>query len=152
QSYIKPNQSDKHYLFMGKAATAGGILISIGTAYLCEHFQSIMDYMQLIFSLFNAPLFATFLLGMFWRRTSPWGAFAGLVSGIIASLVHLYLSETHALSYPSTMASNFWAATYAWLVCFFVTIIVSFMTKPKPESELEGLVWGMAREKTTGDL
>lgn len=146
QSYIAKNKSDNHYLWMGRIATAGGIVISVGTAYLVRGFPSIMDYMQLIFTFFNAPLFATFLLGMFWKRCSPWGAFIGLVCGTIGACVLYYLNWRGYLVYPSVMAGNFWRATYAWLICFVVTILVSFVTKPKPESELKGLVWGLTEK------
>jgi len=146
QSYLARDKSDKHYLWMGRAATAGGIVISIATAYLVMGFPSIMDYMQLIFSFFNAPLFATFLLGMFWRRATPWGAFWGLVAGIACAVGHYLMTGHEPFVYTSVMAGNFWRATYAWLACFIVTIAVSLFTKPKPESELEGLVWGRPRE------
>jgi SSS family solute:Na+ symporter len=107
QSYIAKNKSDAHYLWMGKLATAIGIIISVGTCYLCMNFKSIMDYMQLIFTFFNAPLFATFLLGMFFRRTSPWGAFYGLLGGTMAAVVHYILTLQHKLNYQSEMAGNF---------------------------------------------
>jgi SSS family solute:Na+ symporter len=159
QSYIAKNRSDKHYLWMGRIATASGILISIGTAYLVMNSESIMDYMQMIFTFFNAPLFATFLLGMFWKRTTPWAAFWGLVCGTLAALVHFLLTagtveafqnsvpQSMVLHYSSAMAANFWRATIAWLVCFCVTIALSFVTKPKPVEELQGLVWGMAKDE-----
>ncbi len=92
QSYFAKDKSDAHYLWMGRVATAGGIVISIGTAFLVRGFPSIMDYMQLIFSFFNAPLFATFLLGMFWKRATPWAAFWGLMFGTFTSMFHYYLT------------------------------------------------------------
>jgi SSS family solute:Na+ symporter len=143
QSYIGKNKSDNHYLWMGRVATGAGILISIGTAYISMHYESIMDYMQLIFTFFNAPLFATFLLGMFWKKTTPWAAFWGLVLGTVSSVIHYLLTENHTLVFSSAMAGNFWRAALSWLVCFVATILISFFTKPKPESELKGLVWGM---------
>ncbi|MBI2809516.1 MAG: sodium:solute symporter family protein [Candidatus Melainabacteria bacterium] len=142
QSYIAKDKTDAHYLWMGRVATAVGILISIGTAYLCMGFPSIMDYMQLIFSFFNAPLFATFLLGMFWKRASPWGAFWGLVLGTCTSAVHFYFTNIGTIHFTSVMAGNFWRSTIAWSVCFIATIAISLFTKPKPESELVGLCWG----------
>ena len=143
QSYIGKNKSDEHYLWMGHMATAGGIFISIGTAYLVMGFPSIMDYMQMIFSFFNAPLFATFLLGMFWKRCTPWAAFWGLVIGTSTAVTHWLLTD-RVLHYPSLMAGNFWRSTFAWLACFLFTIAISFITKPKPESELAGLVYGVS--------
>lgn len=142
KSYIAKDQSDKHYLWMGRMATAIGIVISIGTAYLVMGSPSIMDYMQLIFTFFNAPLFATFLLGMFWKRTTPWAAFTGLVCGILSAAFMFVLQSQHLIHYPSEAAANFWRATVAWLACFLVTIIVSLFTRPKPVEQLEGLVWG----------
>lgn len=150
QSYIRPNQSDKHYLWMGKVATAVGILISIATAYIAMGFPSIMDYMQNIFSFFNAPLFATFLLGMFWKRATPWGAFFGLVIGTLTAVLHFYVLTGHEpFVYSSVMAGNFWRSTFAWLACFISTIVISLFTKPKPDEELEGLVWGKPKEVST---
>lgn len=144
QSYIAPNKSDKHYLWVGRLATASGIIVSIGAAYLVMNYKSIMDYMQMIFSFFNAPLFATFLLGMFWRKTTPWAAFWGLVFGTLAACVHQVLCSQNILVYQSAMAGNFWRATTAWVVCFFISIVLSYFTKPKDESELHGLVWGLS--------
>lgn len=142
QTYLGKDKSDKHYLWMGRAATAGGIIISIFTAYLVMGYASIMDYMQTIFSFFNAPLFATFLLGMFWKRCSPWGAFFGLVAGTVSAGILFWMYKNGMLHYGSEMAGNFWRSTIAWCICFVVTIVVSMFTKPKPIEELQGLVWG----------
>jgi SSS family solute:Na+ symporter len=146
QSYIAKDKSDKHYLWMGRVATVAGTIISIGTAYLVMGYNSIMDYMQLLFSFFNAPLFATFLLGMFWKRTTPWAAFWGLLIGIFTSVGHYVLMTKGIFHYASPMAGNFWSATIAWTTCFIATIIISFFTKPKPEDELWGLCWGMTKK------
>src|ERR1700728_2166554 len=99
QSYIKKDASDAHYLWMGRIATIGGILLSIAAAYAVTNFNNIMDALQLIFSLVNAPLFATFLLGMFWKRTTGHGAFTGLIAGTSAAMLHHRLTlpiEAHA--------------------------------------------------------
>jgi SSS family solute:Na+ symporter len=151
QSYIRSHAPDSHYLMVGRVTTAAGILLSIGTAYLAQHFNNIMDFLQLVFGFVNAPLFATFLLGMFWRRSTGHGAFLGLVSGTAAAaLTHgLTIAENKGgwlgalTTYPSTMAQNFWIAIWAWTTCFLVTIVVSLVTKPKPEHELAGLVYGL---------
>jgi SSS family solute:Na+ symporter len=115
-----------------------------------------MDYMQTIFGFFNAPLFATFLLGMFWKRATPWGAFFGLCLGTATAAVHFYLSSFPAghptLAFSSPMAGNFWRAATAWSVCFISTILISFFTKPKPIEELKGLVWGEGPIIETGGL
>jgi SSS family solute:Na+ symporter len=160
QSYIKPGQSDKHYLRMGHIITVVGILLSIACAYAARSFNNIMDMLQLVFGFVNAPLFATFLLGMFWRRATGHGAFFGLLSGTLAAALHNgltlpvgaavgikggWLCGGHVLhTYPVEMAQNFWAAIYAWSACFIVTIVVSLVTaKNKTDDELRGLVYSL---------
>jgi SSS family solute:Na+ symporter len=153
QSYIHKGGSDRHYMAVGRWATVGGILLSIATAYAAINFNNIMDTLQLVFSFVNAPLFATFLLGMFWKRATGHGAFAGLISGTAAAMLHHGLTlpiEAHTgihggwltvvHHYPSDMAQNFWGAIFAFSTNFIVTVIVSLFTKPHPESELVGLV------------
>src|SRR6266849_5270262 len=151
QSYIRPNASDAHYLMMGRLATVFGIALSVVAAYAATRFNNIMDMLQLVFAFVNAPLFATFLLGMFWKRATGHGAFLVLLAGTGAA------AATHGLTvaeqkggwiarlyeFPSTMAQNFWIAIFAWLACFLVTLAVSMMTKPRPDSELRGLVYGL---------
>ena len=153
QSYIHKGGSDRHYMAVGRWATVGGILLSIATAYAAINFNNIMDTLQLVFSFVNAPLFATFLLGMFWKRSTGHGAFVGLISGTVAAMLHHGLTlpiEAHTgihggwitvvHHYPSDMAQNFWGAIFAFGTNFIVTVIVSLFTKPRPESELVGLV------------
>jgi SSS family solute:Na+ symporter len=150
QGHIRPNAPDSHYLWVGRAATVFGIALSIAAAYLAQHYNNIMDVLQLVFSFVNAPLFATFLLGMFWKRATGHGAFAGLLTGSgVAALTHgLTIAEGKGgwiavvHKFPSTMAQNFWIAICAWTACFLCTIVVSLMTKPRPERELAGLVYG----------
>ena len=165
QAYIKKNESDEHYLWMGRVATVGGIILSIGAAYAATNFNNIMDALQLIFSMVNAPLFATFLLGMFWKRTTGHGAFTGLLAGTGAALLHHGLSiPAGALpglhggwihivhTYPSDMAQNFWTAIFAFSVNMLVTVIVSLATKPRPETELVGLVYSLTPKPEEGHL
>lgn len=142
-SYIKKGMPDEHYLKMGRYATFFGVLVSIGAAYIVTSFPNLMDYMQLIFSFFNAPLFATFLLGMFWKRTTPWAGFWGLLLGILAAAIHYVLFRYGAITYASEMAANLYQAWWAWLTDFVVTILVSFFTKQKEQTELVGLVYGL---------
>jgi SSS family solute:Na+ symporter len=143
-TYFKKNRSDEHYLKIGKYTTIVGVLISIGTAYIVKNFPNLMDYMQLIFSFFNAPLFATFLLGMFWRGATPWGGFFGLLSGILAAAGHYILYKTGVIHYASEMGANYYQAWWAWLTDFSVTIAVSLFTKKKARESLAGLVYGLS--------
>lgn len=153
QSYIHKGASDKHYLAVGRWATVGGILLSIGTAFAVISFNNILDILQLVFSIVNAPLFATFLLGMFSKRTTGHGAFAGLVAGTSAALLHHGLTLpiearpgihggwiTVLHHYPSDMAQNFYGAIFAFGTNLVVAVVVSLCTKPRPEAELVGLV------------
>lgn len=158
QSYIRPGQSDRHYLKMGHAATVVGILLSVAAAYATTKFNNIMDMLQLVFAFVNAPLFATFLLGMFWRRTTGHGAFWGLLIGTLAAAVHdgLVLPAGAVMGikggylgavlhvYPSEMAQNFWTAIIAWTACFVATILISLATRQqKSDQELTGLVYAL---------
>ena len=153
QSYIHKNGSDRHYMAVGRWATVGGILLSIGTAYAAINFNNIMDTLQLVFSFVNAPLFATFLLGMFWKRATGHAAFTGLIVGTATAMIHHGLTLpmlahpgihggwiTVVHTYHSDMAQNFWTAIWAFSANFVVTVIVSYCTKARPESELVGLV------------
>lgn len=165
QSYINPKATDQHYLRMGRMATVFGIALSIGAAYMANHFNNIMDMLQLVFAFVNAPLFATFLLGMFWKRTTGHGAFSGLLAGTLTAAAHHaftlpagasagikggWLGALHI--YPSEMAQNFWTAIFAWSACFAVTILVSLATRPHEESKLRGLVYSLTERPQTQDL
>lgn len=162
QSYINPNKSDKHYLRVGQLTTVFGIGVSILTAYVAALFNNVMDFLQLIFAFINAPLFGTFLLGMFWKRATGHGAFFGLISGTTAAAVHHGLTSPVGAetlfkggwlvggvdnvlhTYSSEMAQNFWTALYAFGVCILVTIIISLVTKQKKSKEdLKGLVYSL---------
>jgi SSS family solute:Na+ symporter len=151
QSYIHRNASDAHYLSVGRITTVFGTLLSLATAYLARRYNNIMDLLQLVFGFVNAPLFATFLLGMFWKRATGHGAFFGLLAGTgAAALTHgLTVAEAKGgwiaeiYKFPSTMAQNFWIAIFAWTTCFLVTMLVSLATRPRPEADLKGLVYGL---------
>jgi SSS family solute:Na+ symporter len=151
QSYIRRQAPDSHYLWMGRAATVAGVALSILTAYVAMAFNNIMDILQLVFSVVNAPLFATFILGMFWRQATGNGAFVGLLSGTIGATMMLCLTVAegkggwiaHLHTFRSSMAQNFWIAMFAFATCFLVTVAVSLVTTPKPVSELHNLVYGV---------
>jgi SSS family solute:Na+ symporter len=153
QAHIRKGASDAHYLWMGRAATVGGILLSIAAAYAATAFNNIMDLLQLVFAFVNAPLFATFALGMFWRRATGHGAFAGLVAGTVGAALHhgltLAVGSTPGLkggffgvlrTYPSELGQTFWTAIVAFFSCLIVSVIVSLFTRPRPDDELVGLV------------
>ena len=161
QSYIKRDASEKHYLYVGKFTTIAGILISIATAYVAKSFNSIMDLLQLVFSFVNAPLFATFFLGMFWKRTTANGAFYGLLIGTAAAaLTHglttaegkgAWLANVHTFYSGTSQAFNI--AWISFSVCFIVTALLSFVTKPKDESSLVGLVYSLTpKQKDTAKV
>jgi SSS family solute:Na+ symporter len=156
QSYLRKGASDRHYLWMGRAATVFGIAFSVAAAYVAAAFNNIMDLLQLVFAFVNAPLFATFALGMFWRRTTGHGAFAGLISGTLAAVVHHGISIATGstpgvkgayfgahITYPSELAQTFWTAIAAFTTCFVLTIVVSLLTQPRPAEQLTGLVYGL---------
>jgi len=161
QSYIRKGAPDSHYLAMGRFATVFGVAVSIAAAYVAASFNNIMDFLQLVFAFVNAPLFATFALGMFWPRATGHGAFTGLVSGILAAAVHHGISlpaGAHVgvkggylgvmTTYPSELAQTFWTAIAAWVTCFVVTIVVSLLTRPRPAEQLHGLVYGLTPKPT----
>ena len=137
----------------GRMTTIVGVALSIGAAYVARSYNNIMDLLQFVFGFVNAPLFATFLLGMFWKRTTAHGAFTGLVSGTVAASLTWGLTVAEGKggvfgtvhTFPSVMAQNFWIAIFAFGTCFLVTVLVSMMSAARPEKELEGLVYGLTK-------
>jgi SSS family solute:Na+ symporter len=158
--FIRKAATDAHYVSMGRWCTIVGLIISIGAAYLAMGFDSIMDYVQALFSFFIAPLFGTVILGMLWKRTTAAGGFAGLLVGTLASIgmflavkfrpeaLSIIAMSTHA----KAMAEDMYRALWSWILCVLVTVVVSLMTKPKPESELVGLVYGATAIPSEGNL
>jgi len=152
--------SDSHYVSMGRWTTVIGVLISIGTAYLVMQFASIMDYVQALFSFFIAPLFGTVVLGMLWKRATGLGGFLGLLCGTLSSigmwawvkidptaLRYVALSE-HA----KALAQDMYQALWSFVVCVIVTVVVSLATKAKTDSELQGLVYGLTKVPSVGNV
>ncbi len=142
RAFIKKNGTDAHYLTMGRWSTVVGVLVSIGTAYLVMQFLSIMDYVQALFSFFIAPLFGTVVLGMLWKRATSAGGFWGLLAGTVSSIamwawVKLDPSALSIIALSPNakdMAENMYRALWSWIVCVVVTIVVSYMTKPKTDT------------------
>jgi SSS family solute:Na+ symporter len=164
QAYLVRNKSDAHYFWMGKFITVVGILLSIGAAYFASMYNNCMNIIQLVFGFVNAPIFATLLLGMFWKRATGIGAFLGLFGGIAGSTVFHALTTTkvnvdaagHVINawkggylgvvskFPSDMAQNFWLAIFAFTVCFLTTVLISLATRrTKSDAELKGLVYSL---------
>lgn len=162
QSYIRPvtgNKAadEKHYLRVGRLATIFGVVVSIAAAYLASLFGNIMDFLQTIFSMINAPLFAVIFLGMFWKRTTGHAAFTGLLAGFLVALLHHGLTFpagadtlvkggwiAHLHQYPVEMAQNFWTAIFAFTTSAIVTIGLSLITiQKKSNAELKGLVYSL---------
>ena len=166
QAYFAPGKSDSHYFWAGKVTTIAGIVLSIAAAYFASMYNNAMDIIQLVFGFVNAPLFATFLLGMFWKRTTGTGAFLGLFGGIAGStLFHaLTIAQGNAPgvkggyikvleTFPSEMAQNFWLAAFAFTVCFTLTLVISLATKSmKTDAELRGLVYSLTPKTVDHNL
>ena len=160
RAMIRKSATDAHYVSVGRWCTLWGVLASIGTAYLVMSFASIMDYVQALFSFFIAPLFGTVLLGMLWKRATPAGGFWGLAAGTASSIgMWAWVKVDHtAIQYVALspnakdMAENMFRALWSWIVCVIVTVVVSMMTRPKPESELVNLVYGCTKIPSEGHL
>jgi len=166
QSYINKTASDQHYLWMGRASTIFGLTISLLAAFVAKEFNNILDVLQLVFAFVNAPLFATFMLGMFWKRTTGHGAFWGLLGGTAAAATHYGLTlPAGAVAgvkggylgpilhvYPSEMAQNFWTAIFAWVGCFTLTVVISLLTAARREQELKGLVYSLTAKPEESGL
>ncbi len=148
EPYIVRDREDAFYIRVGRYVTVGGVLVAIGTALIASGYQNLMNYLQALFSIFNAPLFATFIIGMFWKRMTSAAAVWGLVAGTIAALV-TYVGYKWAgwFTFGSDLDESFWGAGAAFVVDAVVTIAVTLVTKPKPVEQLQGLVWGMANEE-----
>ncbi len=161
QAFFVPNKSDAHYFWMGKFITVAGIVLSIACAYFAKQYNNAMDIIQLVFGFVNAPVFATFLLGMFWARATGIGAFLGLFGGIAGSTLFHAFSLAHGnlpgvkggylgshfggnIEFPSEMAQNFWLASFAFGVCFVLTLVISLATRrTKTDEQLKGLVYSL---------
>jgi solute:Na+ symporter, SSS family len=156
-AYFAKGKSDRHYFLTGKVITVVGIVLSIGAAYFASMYDNAMDIIQLVFGFVNAPLFATFLLGMFWKRTTGTGAFLGLFGGIAGSAIFHSLTIAHGnlpgvkggylhvvKEFHSEMAQNFWLASFAFIACFTLTLVISLATKSqKTDADLKGLVYSL---------
>jgi solute:Na+ symporter, SSS family len=148
EPYIAKDRDDAFYIRVGRYVTIGGVVVAIGTALIASGYQNLMNYLQALFSIFNAPLFATFIIGMFWKRMSPAAGLWGLVAGTAAALVtYVGYKWLDWFTFGSDLDESFWGAGAAFVVDAVVTVAVTLFTRPKPVEELQGLVWGMANEE-----
>jgi SSS family solute:Na+ symporter len=142
ERYIMKDRDDAFYLRTGRWLTVGGTIVAIGTAAIASGYSNLMDYLQQLFSFFNAPLFATFILGMFWKRMTAAAGWVGLVSGTSTAILVFILSETGVINLPGQGAS-FVGAGAAFVVDILVSVVVSMVTRPKTDAELKGLVYSL---------
>jgi SSS family solute:Na+ symporter len=147
ERYIVKDRDDGYYLRIGRLATVAATIIAIFTAGLASNFSNIMDYLQVLFGFFNAPLFATFIVGMFWKRMTATAGWVGLVAGTLSAIVIAFLSEDAFGSWSTGViplggqGAAFLAASVAFIVDVVLSVLVSLVTKPKPVEELRGLVY-----------
>ena len=152
QSYFVKDRDPAYYLRAGRLVTIAGILVSVFTAFIAKGYSNIMNYIQTLFSIFNAPLFATFIIAMFWKRATAWGGFFSLVAGTAAAYAVNRLNAYHTIfHFGSPLSASFWQAIIAFIADAAVLVLVSLVTKPKPVSELKGLVWGSANQDAEAD-
>jgi SSS family solute:Na+ symporter len=141
QTYLQKDRPDRYYLVLGRIAPAGGVLLAVATAFLAASYSNIMNYLQNLFAVFNVPLFATFIIALFWRRMSAWAGFWGLLAGSVAALTSYLLYSAAVFDLGSPLNASFWNAGIAFTVDAIVSVCVTLVTEPKPAAELEGLVW-----------
>ena len=147
QAYFAKDRDAAFYLRSGRIVTVVGILVSILTAFIAKGYSNIMNYIQTLFSIFNAPLFATFIIAMFWKRASAWGGFFSLIAGTGAAYAVNRLAAYHTIfHFGSPLSASFWQAIIAFIAGGVVLFVVSLVTPAKPVEELRGLVWGLTRE------
>jgi SSS family solute:Na+ symporter len=141
QAYVVKDRKDGYYLKVGRWATVAATVIAVGTALIANNFGNVMDYLQTLFGFFNASLFATFLLGMFWKRMTPHAGWSGLVAGTAAAIIFwaFSLGESPLVDLPG-QGTAFVAAGLAFVVDILVSVVVTSFTRPKPDEELVGFV------------
>jgi solute:Na+ symporter, SSS family len=150
QQYVRRDRPDGYYLGVGRLATVGATVAAIFTAFIASGFSNMMDYLQTLFSFFNAPLFATFILGMFWKRMTPTAGWMGLVSGTGSAIAVFILHEMKVFEL-SGQGASFVAAGVAFVVDIGVSVAVTQVTEPKPAAELVGLVYSETPKEVRTD-
>jgi SSS family solute:Na+ symporter len=148
QAYFVKDRGPAYYLRAGRLVTVAGILVSVLTAFIAKGYSNIMNYIQTLFSIFNAPLFATFIIAMFWRRATAWGGFFSLVAGTAAAYATNRLAAYNVIfHFGSPLSASFWQAIIAFIADAVVMVLVSLVTRPKETESLRGLVWGLTRKE-----
>ena len=155
ETYVIKNKDDKFYLSFGRWATVAAAVIAVFTALIANQFGNVMDYLQTLFGFFNAPLFATFILGMFWKRMTPTAGWVGLVLGTLSAIAYWYVStftgaEAAVFNLPG-QGTAFVAASIAFVVDIVFSILVSLVTRPKPDHELVGFVKSVTPKENLTD-
>jgi solute:Na+ symporter, SSS family len=150
QQYVKRDRPDGYYLKVGRWATVGATVLAIGTAVIASGYGNLMNYLQTLFGFFNAPLFATFILGMFWKRMTATAGWVGLVSGTVAAVAVWVVNQVGIITLPGQGAA-FVAAGAAFVVDILVSVLVSLATAPKPVAELAGLVYSETPKRLRTD-
>jgi SSS family solute:Na+ symporter len=152
QAYVRKDRPDGYYLRVGRIATIVGVIAGIGTAFIAAGFSNIMNYIQALFSLFNAPLFATFIIGMFWKRMTAWAGFWSLLTGTLGALATYLLYKGGVINFNSELEESFWGAGIAFVLVAVVAAILTPLTTPKPDKDLRGLVSGLGGVDLKGDV
>ncbi|GAB3944344.1 hypothetical protein GCM10027614_34430 [Micromonospora vulcania] len=152
QAYIRRDRPDDYYVRVGRWATVAAVVIGIGTAFIAAGFSNIMNYIQALFSVFNAPLFATFIIGMFWKRMSALAGFWSLLLGTLVSLSLYLLYKGGVIDFNSDLEESFWGAGLAFVTAIVVAAIITPLTAPKRDEELRGLVYGIGGVDLKGDV
>ncbi|WP_192771770.1 sodium:solute symporter family protein [Plantactinospora soyae] len=152
QAYVRRDRPDGYYLRVGRIATIAGVVVGIGTAFIAASFNNIMNYIQVLFSLFNAPLFATFIIGMFWKRMTAWAGFWSLLTGTAGALATYLLYEAGVLPFDSDLEESFWGSGIAFVLVAIVAAILTPFGPAKPDDELRGLVYGLGGTDAKGDM
>ena len=155
ETYVIKNKDDKFYLSFGRWATVAAAVIAVFTALIANQFGNVMDYLQTLFGFFNAPLFATFILGMFWKRMTPTAGWVGLVLGTVAAMIYWGIAtfsgvEAGFFNLPG-QGTAFVAASIAFVVDIVFSILVSLVTRPKPDHELVGFVKSVTPKENLTD-
>ncbi|MFD1538269.1 sodium:solute symporter family protein [Nonomuraea guangzhouensis] len=151
QAHLAKDRPDDYYLRVGRIATVAGVALGVGTAFIAAGYSNIMNYLQALFSFFNAPLFATFIVGLFWKRMTPWAGFWGLLAGIGSAFASYIAYKAGILDFGTELNASFWGAGVAFVVDVIVSVLVTLVTTAKPEEELRGLVYGLSAVDLSDD-